>query len=223
MNGNNVYQKKGKSIYDAILIPLGGLDKNGRPHEWVIRRLKEGAALSKKKIPLILLGRGTVNKPPPLDRFSFPVDEAVAAGDYLVEEGFPKNKIFTERVSLDTIGNAYFAKIIFTDPMSFKKIAIITSDHHMLRVKAIFEWIFSLHPQLVHYHLSFISVSDDNLDKKLIQMRIAKEKKSLQEIKRLRRVIRNLRDFHSWLFSRHGAYAYSVKPRKLKGKIIASY
>lgn len=212
-----------KSNFDVIFIPGGGLESNGTPHEWVKRRLDQALKLQTGKELLIPLGSGTPHKSPVLDKSGLQIKECVAMADYLVKHGINKKRIFVDKFSDDTIGNGYFSRLFFADPFNFKKILVITSNHHMPRVKAIFEWIYSLTPKKNQYHLDFISVSDVGIDSAVIQARVQKEKRSLRNILILRKKVKTLKDFHRWLFTQHAVYAYGLKIKKVSPKTLKTY
>ncbi len=112
-----------------------------------------------------------------------------------------------EAASFDTIGNAYFCRVVHTDPAGFRRLAVVTSEFHMPRTEAIFRWIFSLPPTDTPYRLAFFSVPDIGMPEEGLAARRAKELASLTRIPELIECYRTLRDVHRWLFTRHGAYA----------------
>ncbi|MEK7137918.1 MAG: YdcF family protein [Patescibacteria group bacterium] len=212
-----------KSNYDAIFIPGGGLEKNGKPHEWVKRRLDKAVEFRSHQTFFIPLGSGTPHKTPILGKDGLQIKESVAMADYLARRGVNKKNILVDKFSDDTIGNGYFSRIFFTDPFNFKKILVITSDHHMPRVRAIFEWIYSLTPKKNQYHLDFISVSDEGINPVIIKSRVQKEKQSLKTVLAIRKKIKTLNDFHRWLFAKHAVYAYGLKIKKVSPKTLKTY
>ncbi len=212
-----------KSNFDAIFIPSGGLKKNGVPHEWAKRRLDKVLEIETGKEYIIPLGSGTPYAPPILNKKGFQIKECVASADYLVSRGLPKKRILVDKFSDDTIGNGYFSRIFFADPFGFKKILIITSDYHLPRAKAIFEWIYSLTPRKHKYSLGFVSVRDAGLNLGLIRNRIRKEKKSIKKIFIMRQKIKTLEQFHRWLFTKHAVYAYGLKLQKISAEVLKTY
>ncbi|MEK7181163.1 MAG: YdcF family protein [Patescibacteria group bacterium] len=212
-----------KSNYDAILIPLGGLEKNGTPHEWVRRRLDKAIEIQTGKEFIIPLGSGTPHKPVVLDKKGLQIKECVASADYLVKRGISKKRILVDKFSDDTIGNGYFSRFFFADPFNFKNILVINSDHHMSRTRAISEWVYSLTPQKNKYQLNFLSVSDIGIDPTIIKARSEKEKKSLKNILILREKIKTLESFHCWLFTEHAVYSYGLKVKEISPKVLKTY
>lgn len=211
------------SNYDCIFIPSGGLEKDGTPHEWVKRRLDKVIEIQTGKEYIIPLGFMTAYKAPPLNRKKFPIKESVVSADYLVSRGISKRKVMVEIFSGDTIGNGYFSRLFFSDPFNFKNILVITSAHHMPRVRAIFKWVYGLSPRKNKYQLDFLSVSDEGIDPIIIGARLKKEKQSLKNVLSMKKKIRTLSGFHHWLFTRHALYAYGLEVGKVPPKTLKTY
>jgi hypothetical protein len=120
---------------------------------------------------------------------------------------------------------APITRVIHVDPRAFKHLLIITSASHMPRTKAIFQWVYGLKSPFGQndYTLTFEEVPDRGMDEELLQLRIKKEKKGLENVLRLKETIRTFENFHQWLFTEHGAYSVSVPPERAKGKILHAY
>ena len=113
-------------------------------------------------------------------------------------------------MSEDTIGNAYFMKLIHIIPNNFKNLAIITSDFHMPRSKAIFEFLYPKN----QFKLTFISVPDI-LPEEILMERIEKEKKSLETWNNIIKDM-SLEDFKKWIFTEHKCYCAGRNPERGK-------
>lgn len=215
-----------KKEYDAILIPGGGLTKNGQLPDWTKKRIEVAFDQANGNPFFITLSGGTVHKAPPIDEEGFPIYESQTAGNFLIELGVNPDQILSEISSFDTIGNAYFARVIHTDPMGLRKLLIVTSEFHLPRAQAAFEWIFNLLPD-ENYDLDFIASPNTGLDPEILSARIEKEASSLASLKQNAQGISTLADFHTWLFLEHAAYAPGEKARKnsnrLSGKLLSSY
>jgi len=212
-----------KHKYDAILIPGGGIKGTNDVPLWVQRRLDRAIALHRGEC-IIALSAGTTHKPPPLDNDGFPVYESVVSANYLIKKGIDAGSIRYETCSYDTIGNAYFSKVIHVDPLGFRRLLVITSAFHMPRTRAIFEWVYGLDSSPGGpYHLYFEEVSDEGMDENLLRARIEREKESLEHVLKLKKEIRTFEQFHRWLFNAHGAYTVSVEPGRVTGKILDTY
>lgn len=132
-------------IYDAVIIPGGGLDPvTKQPHRWVLSRLDAALKYKNRTKHFVVLSRGSTHKPPPLDDRGFPITEAAASAKYLRKNGVTDNgQILLDTWSLDTIGNAYFARCVICQPLSLKRICVITNAFHMPRTRIIFDWVFT--------------------------------------------------------------------------------
>lgn len=191
---------------DAILIPGGGVRDQGILPTWAQRRLDRAIALYSGQY-IVALSAGTTHRPPPIDAHGFPIYESVVAAKYLIAAGVPADRILTEIHSYDTIGNAYFARAIHTDPQGLRRLHIITSDFHLPRTQAIFEWVYGLDSKPQPYELSFEGVADSDMPPALFAERQHREHQSLQELKRLTPTIESLQALHRWLFTEHAAYS----------------
>lgn len=210
--------------YDAVIILGGGVRKNGTLPIWVLRRLRKALEYKDKTKYFITTSAYTTNKAPVINKLGFPVNEAVKMGELLTKAGISKSRILTERWSHDTIGNAYFCRLIHTDQLNLKKLLVITSEFHLPRSKAIFRWIFNLNNSLFNpYQLDFASASDSGLDSKIIFSRIEKEQQSLSKVNKTRKKITNLKQLHQWIFQEHGAYTLKLNRDKNSIKVLKSY
>jgi uncharacterized SAM-binding protein YcdF (DUF218 family) len=207
---------------EAILIPGGGLTPEGQVPPWMAARLDRVIATYQGEY-LIPLSAGTTHKPPPLDAKGFPVLEAIAAAHYLTERSISPDRILPETCSLDTIGNAYFARVIHTDPLGLRSLRIVTSAFHMARTEAIFNWVFGLSTAASPYQLQFMAVPDVGLPQTALQARRQKEKAGLAHVQTLIISLKTLPDLHRWLYRDHQAYSVAHRPPRLSGDALNSY
>lgn len=208
--------------YDAILILGGGVRDGGVLPPWVQQRFDHALARQTGE-PLIALSAGTVHRPPPLDVAGYPIFESVAGAAYLMQRGIPPAQILTETSSYDTIGNAYFSRVIHIAPRGFRRLLVITSAFHMPRSECIFSWVYALDAAPETYHLEFESVPDAGLDESSLALRVEREQRSLDGLPRTMAHIQTLSDLHAWLFSAHGAYATGLAPQRTVGAERQSY
>jgi len=192
--------------YDAIVVPGGGVREDGRLPSWVERRLERAFQLHRDARYIVTLSAGTPHRPPPLDGRGFPVMEAAAAARYLVERGVAADRILVEKYSYDTIGNAFFSRVVHADPALLRRLRIITSDFHLARCEAAFRWIYGLQPEFHSYELSFEAVSDPDMPADLLALRREKEREGLEHLSRVAGQIQRMHDCHRWLFTEHAAY-----------------
>jgi hypothetical protein len=194
------------AAYDAILIPGGGVREGGELPAWVKPRLdraleRAGGAW------LVPLSAGTPHRPPPLDARGFPILEARAEAAYLVAHGADPRRILMEMASYDTIGNAYFARVLHAIPRGFRRALVITSAFHLPRTEAAFRWIWGLPAPGGECALDFESVPDEGHDSEMLAARTEKERAGLARVLELRERLRSFPDLHEWLFTRHGVYS----------------
>ncbi|CAF2330268.1 unnamed protein product [Rotaria sp. Silwood2] len=197
-------------IYDCIVIPGGGVDSNGSPSAWVCARLDRALEMASLTSYFLVLSRGTTHHPPILDKNLFPIDEASASAAYLIEHDIPSNKILIENWSLDTIGNAYFARQCILEPMELHRLAIITNEFHMPRTRLIFDWVFSLsnssEDRCEKYKIDYVTVSNQDMTDEQLVARIDKERIACEDIKMKMQQITDLCKMAQFLFVEHGAY-----------------
>ena len=190
-------------MFDAILILGGGVREGGELPRW--SRARFDRALERADAEIFLCSSaGTRRRPPPLEH-GYPIAEAVAGARYLMSRGIPPRRIRIEAASYDTIGNAYFAKLLHVDPAGWRRLLVITSDWHMPRSRAIFEWVFGFEPG--RYELEFDAIADPSLSPAALARREEKERRALESLCALQQRVRSLAEFHEWLFSEHGVYS----------------
>jgi hypothetical protein len=215
--------------YDAQIIPGGGILRKDGQYDlppWIKRRLDRTIEIHRGEY-IILLSAGTVHKPPPLDNLGFPVFESVAGAEYLLNKGIEPALILCETASYDTIGNAYFARLLHVDPLGLRNLLIVNNQYHMPRTQAIFQWIFGLEgshgDDRKYYQLDFESVTDDGIEKEMLQARKKREKASLKHVLKMQKTIRDLKAFHRWFYTEHKAYAVAAAPERVSGKTLDMY
>lgn len=103
--------------FDAIVIPSGGLNKAGEPHDFVKTRIDWAGQLDKlyfdrqkKSVAKywISSGLGTPFKAPVTDEKGQPVSESRADALYLKQKWDVHGKIFLEAQSKDSLGKLLF-------------------------------------------------------------------------------------------------------------------
>jgi hypothetical protein len=211
-------------FYDAVLILGGGVREGGELPPWAQRRYDLALELQSGE-PLVCLSAGTTHRPPPLDEAGFPVFESVAGAQYLGSRGIPPDRLYIEAASWDTIGNAYFSKLLFVDPAGWRKLLVVTSEFHMPRSRAVFQWVYGMDATR-SYDLQFAEASDAGLDAGIIAARAAKETASLDTFERVASGIATLSELHRWIFTEHKAYAIGGRlpeDRSTDSRVLTSY
>lgn len=181
--------------YDAILIPGGGVRESGALPSWVRRRLDRAMKLQRGEY-LVTLSAGTPHRPPPLDSNRFPIFESAAGARYLIQAGLPSSRVLMETSSWDTIGNAFFSRVVHVQPRGWRRILVITSDFHLERVQAAFNWAYGLTPNPTECELHYEAVSDPEMDPALLRARVRKEREALDKLAGLANSITTMQDLH---------------------------
>ena len=197
--------------YDAVLVPGGGLRPEGALPPLVLDRLEAARALA-GEAPIIPLSAMTLHRAPPLDAAGFPVLESIAAARALLARGVPAERIWAETASLDTIGNAYFARVIHTHPAGLRRLLVVNSAFHTPRTRMVFDWVFGLPPAEPPYALDYHTVPDRGLTEAGLEARRAKEVARMESLRRTIPRIASLAALHRWLFTEHRAYAAGADP-----------
>ena len=209
--------------FDCIFIPGGGLLADGSLPPWTVARLEYALSQKGQTRWIACLSGGTVHKPPPININGFPIFESRMAAEYLVQQGVDPARLLTEISSYDTIGNAYFSRLLFAEPAKMQHLLVITSDFHLPRTKAAFEWIYGLTPHSTAYQLNFDSVPGRGLSPEALKTRTSREKKSLATLLKTQLEITTLDAFQSWFYTQHTAYAVTSQPDKASGDVLESY
>ena len=191
--------------FDAILIPGNGVDEDGELPSWVRGRL-DRVVRDYRGEYVLPLSAGTTHRPPPRDARGFPILESVAAGQYLLARGIPADRILTETASYDTIGNAFFSRVIHVDPHGFRRLLVIPSEFHRARVEAVFRWVYGLQPCNQLYELSFAGHPDTSMNTVALAARQERERETLAGLAGLIGRITTMGEFHRWIFTEHKAY-----------------
>jgi len=93
-----------------------------------------------------------------------------------MDAGIPPEQILTETHSYDTIGNAFFSRVLHVDPLGLRRLLIITSDFHLPRTEAAFRWVYGLEPAASPYDLHFEGVADPGMDPEVLRERESRER-----------------------------------------------
>lgn len=203
--------------YDAILVLGGGLLPDGGLPPWVKRRLDGALYIFKSQpnlCPILLLGAGTPHKPPVLSSNGYVLHESTAYASYLMERGVPALDILKETSSYDTVGNGYFSATMHAVPANWTNIAVVTSDFHMPRTRAIFNTCYKLAAKdlikkpFPEFRLWYHPVSDEGLfDPEILLARAEKEQKAVETWHQNTSAFKSISELHRWLFATHLCYA----------------
>jgi hypothetical protein len=190
---------------DGIFVLAGGIDKEGKCHNFVKERLNLAWQIHKlNNKPIFCLGGGSYHMSPILNESGFIIHEATSCSEYLISLGVNSNMIYKEWSSYDTIANGFFAFTNFIIPLKLKNIILITSEFHIERSKLIFEWQKQIFNKDINI---FYKSSNNNLNKDVLESRLKREKSSITNLKNtIIPKINTLELFHKWFYTEHKAY-----------------
>jgi uncharacterized SAM-binding protein YcdF (DUF218 family) len=200
-------------VFDAVLILGGGVRERAELPPWAQARFDRALERANGEV-FVCLSAGTTHRPPPLDH-GYPILESVAGARYLMTQGIAPDRIRIEALSLDTIGNAYFAKLLHVDPAKWSRLLVVTSEFHMPRTRAIFEWVFGF--EAGRYSVEFDASPNTGMSDTVLALRSEKERRSLNGLQLLRQKIHSLPQLHEWMFSEHGAYSAAGRCKQASG------
>lgn len=169
----------------AILILGGGITKKGMLPKEAKQRVEKAYQVFKRNPQADILACGKYSFLYPKSKLP-PRTEAEAIKEYLLELGVPEKKIYLEKKSKDTIGNAYYAKKLYFIPKKDREVWVVTSDFHLERVKFIFEKVFGPRYRLKFFPTLSSFKSKERKNKTIQRQKnlFLKTKSMLSEMKR---------------------------------------
>ncbi len=184
---------------------------------WTVARL-DAALANRKQQPILTLSAGSPHKP------GNSISEAKAAANYLLTHGVPRVDLLEENLSLDTIGNALFTRLLHTSPRGYRRLHVITSQFHIARTQTCFDWVFSAAGPDKGYVLTYQVCPDEGLTPEALIARNAKETAAIELRAPERARLRTLAAIHQWVFTHHEAYAAGLQPKQTTDPLLlASY
>jgi len=205
---------KEKHEVDAILVLGGGRPiHRSLPPPWVTSRCDLAAQAHNilDKTPILTLSAGTAHADQLLNEKGLPVWESEASALYMISKHqIAVGNIFMETSSYDTIGNAYFARTSFCEVFRWKKLLVITSEFHMPRTRAIFDWIFNTPNreggENPGYRLLYLQSPNSGLSEEIVAARIEREEIGRKRVVTQQRKYSTLPKVLKFLTTEHGMY-----------------
>uniref|UniRef100_A0A7S2WL17 DUF218 domain-containing protein n=1 Tax=Mucochytrium quahogii TaxID=96639 RepID=A0A7S2WL17_9STRA len=203
-------------VSQAIVVCGGGLGDGGEPSAWGKVRCAAAALLWKKdpnETLIITTSAGTTHKPMPrCSTTGFQITESESYARYLINElGVPCECVCEETASFDTVGNAYFTRLLHVDVIGVKNITVVTSSFHMPRAKVIFKKVYSLRllnaAKEERYNITFHATSDTGLEPLVLGARKEKEAASCKSFVENTQEIKTMAQFHAFMYVSHLAYS----------------
>jgi len=197
---------------DAIFVLGGGAPKSlYEPPVYVQRRCDDAAAIrfwnaKEEEIPILTISAGTAHLPQLLSNEGLPVWESTSSAAYLQKQHNIVSNVYVETTSYDTIGNAFFARINHADIVGWRKIIIITNEFHIVRTKAIFDWIFGVGKNN-GYELYYFSSKNVGLEEEALEARKEHEERSAINVsQKLAPQYQTMKEVWSFINKNHDLY-----------------
>lgn len=197
--------------YDAVVVLGGGVRQEGNLPPWVEARFELAMGLSSAY--WMCLSAGTAHRPNPLGADGRPILESAAGAAYLIRGGVDPASILVETASYDTIGNAYFSRVIHAEPARLLRLAIVTSEFHMPRTEKIFRWVYGLDRD-EPFALTFLASPNTGMPEQVERERSSREAQSLKTLDATIERVNSMRELHAWLFREHNLYKASELPHR---------
>jgi uncharacterized SAM-binding protein YcdF (DUF218 family) len=200
---------------DVIIILGGGTSNTLKPLFYTKERLGFFSKYIDQfhNIPIVVSGNYaiTAKKRP---KYS----EAEVMRHYLIKNGVNPTSILLENKSRDTIGNAYYSKLIIKKHPSWKRVLVVTTNGHEKRSLWLFKKI--LGPK---YTISFLKVPTKIISQKEAPLRKKYENYLITAYKKVlthcrpgddQTIIRTLKKFHP-------AFSQSKDAKQLESEILS--
>lgn len=104
--------------------------------------------------------------------------------------------------------------------MALNRLLIVTSEFHLERTRAIFQWVYSLSGGSCQ--LMFLGVPDSGMDAHSLRARKERERQGLLDLRGPMDEIESLTQLQQWLFLRHDAYNLKTNRQSI-GSAINTY
>jgi len=190
--------------YEAVIVLAGGVKPDKTLPAIPKARVDMGVKIFfEKKTPrLIFSGHFSFMFPNPLN-----LSESEAMRFYAISRQVPDESIITEDKSKETLGNAYFTKVDVAIPQQLKRLAVITSDFHIIRTEYLFGKVYG-----PDFQINYLAVPTPP-GMEGLQKRKELERKQFVLAREWLDSITNGDDqkIGEFLFSRHPGYASNPK------------
>ena len=205
----------------GIIVLAGGSQKNESIESlpiWVKLRLDKAYEIynNHKDVAFILSSAGTPHRKPYINEAGYHIYECDSMANYLIHKyDVDPIKIYREYISYDTIGNAFFTKFNFVEPLKIINLYVITSQFHMERTKIIFDFIYqniSFNNDFsgyFKYNIEYIETENGDVSKEDLERRLLKEQNSINSFKNKIKIqkLRDYDNFVKWIYQHHDAYS----------------
>jgi hypothetical protein len=217
----NISREKFSKIERLILIPGGGggskdSENPGYP-EWSKRRIIDAnkyyqglSDTAREETLFVLLSAGSFNSPNsqlPDKRIIFECQHMI---DHLNQIGIPKEKIYGDIFSWDTVTNGLSLRLLleglslYHDSEKTITIDVFISDFHYKRMEAALTWVLGLEPTLLASKVSLrmhsvLSDGIPGLTKETLEARAIHEAKGTEMLFSQMKNVKTLQEFYAFI------------------------
>lgn len=197
----------GDQQFDAIVIPSGGLEDDGTPKVFVKARLDAMGPYKNMTKYWISSGAYSPRVAVKTSASGAVLGEGRAGAQYLANKfSVPLEQILVEEGAKDSIGNAYFTRLM-AEVLQLRKILVVTNRFQMPRIRLVFDRTYTLAPYRP-YALYYLEVPDVGLDSDVLAGRQEKERQSMVKLWfDTFKVLDTMTDMGKYIHIHHRAYA----------------
>jgi len=141
---------------EVAVVLGGGFSPNGEPSESTVARARAASHLALKRPDLAIIASGSHGDGPAPDR-----SEAAIIVDLIAEAGVPRDRLFLEERSRDTIGNAVEVAARYLSRIEPRPIYLVTSPFHQERALVVFRNVLGF-----AWQVQAVSAEDTDDDRK---------------------------------------------------------
>ena len=195
--------------YDTVIV-LSERTEGDLPSSEGKKRVGKGIELFKQGVARSITLTGKRHGTIPQD-----ITHAEAMKRYALSKGIDRNVIVKEERSVDTTGQVIFIKRDVVRPKGWKRLAVVSSDYHMPRVRKLFEFVFGK-----GYTIDFFSIKTK---KNTATMHRKERQSSRMNDETFKGIARG--DDESMLkrlYERHPLYNLSVVRPSLRKKVVGT-
>ncbi|MCB1189592.1 MAG: hypothetical protein H6586_09125 [Flavobacteriales bacterium] len=212
------------NIETVYVIPGGGSSSGTGYPEWTQKRVVAvynhylSSSKSGSHSVFLALSAGSLNSANRLFDDQRIIFECQHVIKHLIKLGIPKDLIFGDMFSWDTVTNGYSLRLFLEGILLYRMrnylkkntpkksiplmVEVFISDFHAARVKAAFEWILGLKPSLKNVQLNINIIDSFGIERSSpgeFNQRMQHEEEGVKKIKENGKMIRTVKQFHAFL------------------------
>ena|SRR3989344_881217 len=141
--------------FDTCIVLSHELTTLGKLNEQSLGRIGRG-------IQLLLEGRAKTLTL--TGGYSFLADNGTTVSEqmrnYAIAQGVDSGSICLEELSRDTVGNAFFTKVLILDPHRLRRFCVVTNRYHEKRARQIFGFMYNIAPSEIPFETIDIGLTE---------------------------------------------------------------